>query len=176
MNRRALDIFALANRVELPRWEPPPTGGEVLNLTRLNNTIEGATPILWSADKMEGINRPDNSIAGIYALHVLNHVADPVRLLRECERVLMPFGTVNIVVPYYASQTAHDMATRTYWTERTLPDLLPASEDKWNFELGFQAIVGVDERALCLVAQLVKSNSYLRNARRELENVYREQV
>lgn len=44
---------------------------------------------------------PDGSFEGVYASHVLEHLApiEALALLRECRRVLRPKGTVRVVVP-----------------------------------------------------------------------------
>lgn len=44
---------------------------------------------------------PDASVAAVLLMEVLEHVADPARLLRECARVLVPGGHVCLTAPQY---------------------------------------------------------------------------
>lgn len=46
---------------------------------------------------------PDGSFDIVYSSNVLEHVADPGRVLREAVRVLKPGGTMQIVCPNYLS-------------------------------------------------------------------------
>lgn len=42
----------------------------------------------------------DNSIGGIYAVNILEHLWDPRPIMEECARVLAPGAPINIVVPH----------------------------------------------------------------------------
>ena len=42
----------------------------------------------------------DNSIGGIYAVNILEHLWDPRPIMEECARVLAPGAPLNIVVPH----------------------------------------------------------------------------
>lgn len=42
----------------------------------------------------------DNSIGGIYAVNILEHLWDPRPILEECARVLAPGAPLNVVVPH----------------------------------------------------------------------------
>ncbi|MCX7865954.1 class I SAM-dependent methyltransferase [Limisphaera sp. VF-2] len=42
---------------------------------------------------------PDRSFDAVFSAHVLEHVHDPVDLLRECARILKPDGTLVILTP-----------------------------------------------------------------------------
>jgi 2-polyprenyl-3-methyl-5-hydroxy-6-metoxy-1,4-benzoquinol methylase len=51
------------------------------------------------AGTLESHNRPDSSFDAITAKHVIEHVHDPVRFLKECARILKPGGTLVILTP-----------------------------------------------------------------------------
>ena len=42
----------------------------------------------------------DNSIGGIYAVNIFEHLWDPRPIMEECARVLIPGAPMNIVVPH----------------------------------------------------------------------------
>jgi len=42
---------------------------------------------------------PDNTFDAVHSAHVIEHVYDPVGLLRECHRILKPGGTLVILTP-----------------------------------------------------------------------------
>lgn len=48
---------------------------------------------------------PDNSLDGVFCLHVLEHVADDRAAIRELHRVLRPGGEAIIMVPFMMHQT-----------------------------------------------------------------------
>jgi len=50
----------------------------------------------------ESIPLPDASVAAIFAVHVLHHIPDVTKFLREAERVLKPGGGIVCVEPYWS--------------------------------------------------------------------------
>ena len=46
---------------------------------------------------------PDRQFEAVVSSHVIEHVQDPVKLLRECERILRPCGRLVIITPNTAS-------------------------------------------------------------------------
>lgn len=115
----------------------------------------------WDADGDEPIPYPDKSLNGIIAFHFLEHCLDPIWVLREFERVLKPGGVVWICVPYYSSEMAHhDLDHKHFFTEETWKVLLSnefySKHGEWSFKVQFNIIIGLVERNLCLLTQLVK--------------------
>jgi hypothetical protein len=55
----------------------------------------------WNIDlNVDGLAPiPDNSLDVVIACHVIEHLANPIAALRECERVLRPQGRLVLVVP-----------------------------------------------------------------------------
>lgn len=113
----------------------------------------------WDADCMP-IPFEDETVIGIHAYHFLEHVDDPIAILKECERVLHVGGVMNIVVPYYRSQLAFQEIThKHYFTEdtwRSIFDNPMYPKGEWQFMVRTNVIMGVVERNLALVTQLVK--------------------
>jgi SAM-dependent methyltransferase len=56
----------------------------------------------WMAMSLEHITLPDASVDVLLANHVLEHVADDVKALREVSRVLRPGGLAVLQTPYSA--------------------------------------------------------------------------
>ena len=138
--------------------------GVALNLGAGSKVIPGARSLDlpdWDADRMD-IPYNDDAVSTIYALHFLEHLRDPLRVLRECQRVLKPGGVLNIVVPYYNSSiAAMDLDHKHQFNEDTWKTLFHNryyEKDKlgWRFRVHFNLIAGIVERNLALFTQLVR--------------------
>jgi SAM-dependent methyltransferase len=143
---------------------PSRENGKVLNLGAGSKIIPGAIPIdypQWDAD-YEPIPYDTESCVLIHAYHFLEHIKDPIKVLRECQRVLVPGGVMNIVVPYYnASIAAMDLDHKHQFNEDTWKTLFSnqyysKNHEGWSFRVHFNLICGIVERNLCLMTQLVK--------------------
>jgi SAM-dependent methyltransferase len=78
---------------------------------------EGAL-INWDLDK--GIPLPDNSVGVINASHVLEHLKDPIKSMREIHRVLCHGGWAFIEVPSTDGRGAFQDPTHvSYWNENS---------------------------------------------------------
>lgn len=76
----------------------------------------------------------DDSIEEIHALHLFEHVVDPVGFMAEAWRVLVLGGLLHVEVPHYQSRNAFtDPTHRRYCTEETFRYWVPGT---WLYEIG----------------------------------------
>jgi SAM-dependent methyltransferase len=138
--------------------------GIAYNLGAGNKLLPNAIALdlpAWDGD-FDRIPADDASIDCIYAYHFLEHLKNPIDMLRECQRVLKSGGVVNIVVPYYNSNLqASDLDHKCVFTEDTWKCLFnneyyTKDKEGWMFNINFNMICGLVERNLCLVTQLEK--------------------
>jgi len=140
--------------------------GCILNLGAGYKHITGTTRMSletgWSAPRLKNKNE---TVDGIFALHFFEHLERSKLLdtLRECERVLRPGAPLNVVVPWYGAQLAYqDLDHRTFWTVETWKNLLDnqyydgSMPRDWRFRENFSIIMGLNDRNLVVVSQLVK--------------------
>lgn len=115
----------------------------------------------WNAET-DMIPYNNESVAVIHAYHFLEHINNIVFVLQEFQRVLKVGGVVNIVVPYYSSQMAfQDLDHKRFFTENTWRKLFnneyyDKNKVEWKFEVGLNVIMGIEERCLALITQLIK--------------------
>lgn len=116
----------------------------------------------WDANR-DKIPAEDGTVRGIHAYHFLEHVKDPIKMLIEIQRVLAIGGVCNIVVPYYSSAIAHqDLAHLHTFTEDTWKILFrnpyynAAGKTRWLLQEHLNVIIGIAERNVVLLTQLVK--------------------
>jgi SAM-dependent methyltransferase len=147
---------------------PPQRGGPMvtLNVGAGIKNIPGAYPLDlpdWNADTMP-IPQGDDTVQAIHAYHFLEHLKDPIAMLREFQRVLYVGGVANIVVPYYsASIAAMDLDHKHAFNEDTWKTLFTnpyytKNSTGWKLRVHFNLIAGIVERNLCLFTQLVKGD------------------
>ena len=73
-----------------------------------------------TCDLNEGIPLPDNSVGVINASHVLEHLRDPIKSMREIHRVLAHGGWAMIEVPSTDGRGAFQDPTHvSYWNEHS---------------------------------------------------------
>ena len=138
--------------------------GIILNLGAGNKKIAGSIPLdypEWDAD-LDDLPFEDETVSMIHAYHFLEHCQDPIHILHECQRVLVPGGHINIVVPYYnSSMMAHDLDHKHSFCEDTWENTFNCSyynkrPIQWKMKVHFNVIIGIVERNLCLMTQLQK--------------------
>jgi SAM-dependent methyltransferase len=139
--------------------------GYSINVGAGSKGIPGARPLdypEWDGDK-DPLPYMDGVVGTIYAYHFLEHLQDPVKMLLEFQRVLRPGGVVNIVVPYYSAQiAAHDLDHKHVFTEETWRILFGnpyynKNRIEWKLTIGTNIIIGIVERNLCLMTQLIRA-------------------
>jgi len=153
-------MFALGMKREIP--ELLESYGDEIELGPGHNPV--GCPALeypeWDADYM-AIPYPDESMDVIHMYHFLEHVEDPIKLLRECERVLKVGGHINIVVPHKSSALAwEDLDHKTFFNEETIPKLLIThgydKNSSWELQVHANFIMAIVERNLSIFTQLRK--------------------
>ena len=148
---------------DLGQFEKP--FGRVLELGPGNTPWKGITDSLdfpsWNGE--EGYIPFDSfTFHQIWAIHFLEHIENVIPLLRDCQRVLLDGGVMNIVVPYYTSNLHHsDLDHKHTFTEDTWKTLLfneyyDKDHSDWTMKINFNMIYGVAERNLCIATQLEK--------------------
>ena len=158
-----IDLFNLGMMRTYSDIIPDKKSGLILNLGPGNKTINGTIPLEypeWNAET-DAIPHPDNSVEQIHAYHFLEHIHNVVGVISECQRVLVPGGHINIVVPYYNSQMAiQDLDHKHFFCERTWNHLFRNDyyeKDKLkSMKIHLNLIMGDSERTLALITQLVK--------------------
>lgn len=143
------------------------TQGIHLNLGAGNGykTLLHSVPLdypAWDAEK-DMIPFENETIQAVHAYHFMEHIKNIKFLLSEIDRVLVPGGYCNIVVPYYNSQLQHDSFDHVTWfTEKSFNLLFEQysyemTDYEFSLEINFQMIMGIVERNMCLMVQLVKT-------------------
>lgn len=119
----------------------------------------------WPVDP---IPFPDGSVGIFHAYHFFEHLTgeEAILLLKAIEKKLVPGGIVQFCIPYYSSNmAAQDLTHKSQWTEDTFKTLFRnayydptanAFGEEWSLQVHFQAIMGVAERNMALIGQLVK--------------------
>ena len=160
-------MFEMVADRSVPEWRMPPPADShpILNLGAGNKRILGAISLdlpEWDADA-QPIPYPDGGVKAIYAIHFLEHVRDPRALLRECQRVLIPGGLLNVGLPHGRSDSAYnDLDHKSNWGEDTWKTTFDnpyydKEHDGWKFEIGFNLVMAVAYRNLMVVTQLIRT-------------------
>lgn len=159
------EFFRLGMKRDIPYLITP--GVSMLNLGAGNSFIPGAINIdypEWDAS-IFSIPASDEFYDTIYALHFLEHFTGErvIELLREIERVLRPGGTANIITPHRLGMIAYqDLDHKCFFTEETWRTLFDNKyydknrEKPWKLKVHTCFIMGLVERNLALMTQLVK--------------------
>jgi hypothetical protein len=151
-------------------WTSTQTEGLVLNLGCGEFTLPDNPKHFdlqepeWIAPSL--IDFDSRTVATIHAYHFLEHLTgDEVKhMLKECTRVLMVDGVMNICVPYARADIAfQDIDHKTFFTEESWETLLnnPYYDTDMNsidgeLKINFNVIAGVVGRNLSIYTQLEK--------------------
>lgn len=128
-------------------------------------TLHHATPIdypEWDARK-DFLPYKSGEVDVIHCYHFLEHFEGDVvvRILQDFQRVLKIGGYVNIVVPYYNSHLqAKCLDHKSMFNESTWDNLFNQysydnGSGDWDLEVHTTFIMGVEEKNLALLTQLV---------------------
>ena len=119
----------------------------------------------WDADHHK-IPFNDETFDVIHAYNILEHLSDPISVLRECERVLKPGGHINITVPHACVEIAHcDLDHKHTFTEESWKNLFANHGyeknrlNPWRLKVHANFICGVTFRNLLVFTQLIKSRN-----------------
>jgi SAM-dependent methyltransferase len=137
---------------------------DILHLGPGEKSIEGARTFDLPEFDLEYDIFPftDNSVGGIVATHVLEHLADPRHIIREAARILAPGCPLMILVPHADSLMAkQDLDHKSQFAIDTWRVLLSNPYYNLNnndipFRIGANFLFGFSERNLALVTQLIK--------------------
>jgi len=174
-----LEVFDIAMRRPRKEFRPLPSNwnwAEDEPTLRLsfgggNKRITGYTEIdypTWDAEKCEAQPYADGTVDGVICLHTLDHLsARAVQFwLADMQRILKPGGSIMIVVPHHMSTLAEEcIEHKTRYGLKTWRNILanPGYQlvdmdepVKWELEIGFNMVMGLEERNLVLVTQLVR--------------------
>jgi ubiquinone/menaquinone biosynthesis C-methylase UbiE len=95
----------LADRVAPGRVTAVEVTATALDLARAEVARRGVTNVDFAVSDVHALDFPDDSFDVVHAHQVLQHVADPVRALRELRRVCRPGGVVAVRDADYAAFT-----------------------------------------------------------------------
>ena len=143
----------------------------ILNLGSGKRPIEGAVNLDWNADNPgvtiacnieEGICFSDNYFSEVVAFHVLEHVHNLPKMLREIHRVCKNGAIIKIAAPHYTNPQFYDDPSHVRpLSENTIPWV--CSEENSDcamtgkFKLISNAVIGIAwsrEKPTCVVAEM----------------------
>lgn len=156
------ELFRLGMKREIPEFKNWEGREIVINIGPGSQVIPGAFGLDmpdYNANK-DAIPFNDNSVDVIHCYHVLEHLHEPVFFLKECQRVLVTGGLVNICVPHHRSDLAwQDMTHVRGFTTESFKNLLQNTgynTGDWQLkEIGTIAI-GLVDRNISILTQLEK--------------------
>lgn len=164
------DFFSVAMSRLIPDLSVPPNAGFHISIGAGSKKVPGNPHPLdlpqWDA-ATDRLPYSDRSVSVIHSYHFFEHLPGPItiKVLAECQRVLMPGGIMNICVPYYNSaMQAQNLTHLSVYNEDTWKQLFTdvsmdfpgAPDEGWKFDIGLNLICGIVERNLCLLTQLVR--------------------
>lgn len=162
-------FFEFGMARQLPVWvEPLGDPWSILHLGPGEKVIasDDVIPCEWPAFDFEQADClsafGSGTIGAIVATHLLEHLADPRKLLREAGRVLAPGAPFNILVPHaHSVMYAQDLDHKTPFVLDSWKNLLDDSyyargKHGFPFKLGFNAIMALKEGNVAVVTQLIK--------------------
>jgi SAM-dependent methyltransferase len=163
------EYFTIAMARNFPRFQstPPDNTAVFVQLGHGRKYIEGWTHIdypEWNAET-DPIPLADESVNVIATFHMLDHISDPRKVLRDAQRVLVDGGLFISIVPHYLGSTAYncfDHKSRfsvDVWKNAMGNKYDPSQDNNGlEFNIGFNMIMGLSESDLVLVTQLIRKD------------------
>lgn len=103
---------------------------------------QGADIVIWDYQDVEHLTYPNDSFDVVFASHLLHHVDSPLRVLRECKRVLRSSGAM--LVRYGAIEHNRNDVEHTFFPETLAIDesRTPTLEtvESWLTDIGFAEV------------------------------------
>ncbi len=103
---------------------------------------EGADTVIWDYQDAERLTYPDDSFDVVFISHLLHHVDSPLRVIRECKRVLRNSGTM--LVRYGAIEHNRNDVEHTFFPETLAIDeiRIPSvrTVESWLANTGFAGV------------------------------------
>jgi SAM-dependent methyltransferase len=140
-----IGIYTLPNRLDNVIFSENTIWSQQKNrqeYTFHNKTCPGTVII---ADVVDMHNIPDNSYDFVFASHILEHVVNPLKALKEISRVLRPNGVCILVLPQKENTFDHNRPTtqfsklltnyETDRDERYIDDYLPEIREFYDISL-----------------------------------------
>lgn len=119
----------------------------------------------WDGDR-DSLPYGNGSVDGIVSYHTLDHLARPIFVLAEIQRVLKPGGWFVNIVPHYASELWHSDLThksqfsietwRSIFSTRHYDHAAVDGHVDWKMNIEFNMMMAFEERNAVLVTKLVK--------------------
>jgi SAM-dependent methyltransferase len=174
MPRGVMDVFDIAMIRHRPEWSvlrpSAASWSKCVQLGGGRKKIEDWIDLdypEWDAETM-GLPYEDESVDEFLSLHALDHMTPRAvqDLLAEVQRCLKPHGKFTIVVPHFLGALAWEciehksrFGLKTWRNILDNPAYTPINMTapvEWKLKVGFNMIMGVEERNLVLVTQLHK--------------------
>ncbi|WP_182876818.1 MULTISPECIES: methyltransferase domain-containing protein [unclassified Microbispora] len=102
---RLAGVLAVWDRVRVagvtPRVVDLGCGGTKQHRDNLGLDLSPGPMVDVLADLSRGVPLADESVDQVFVVHVLEHLADYLPLLRECHRILRPGGVLHVLAPWW---------------------------------------------------------------------------
>jgi SAM-dependent methyltransferase len=174
------DHFNIAMVREFAAWEDTPhePGALYVHLSPGRKLIKATHNTSWfhlDFPEWDANNDPlpflDGEVSGIFTSHAMDHYARPVFVLSEIQRVLKVGGWFVNIAGHYTSELAHNCfehrtrfavdVWKNAFSEKYYEQIGQVDGDYgkgWRFRIGFNMIMGLTERNVVLVTQLIKTD------------------
>lgn len=159
-------LFGLART--MPEWVPMLWDLPVLDLGPGTKFIPGTERLEWpewDADRDLLSNYEPGELGGIFAINILEHLADPRPLILEFGRVLAPGCAATIFVPHARSNMyLQDLDHKTPFVLDTWKNFLEPhpfyekghAETPHGLRVGVNFVFGIKDENVGIITQLIK--------------------